>query len=527
MRVNNQRSEFFVNLVDQVSKLPILAVIGTVIQVYRNNSPLDPDELETATGNFRALCPFHPDEHLGSFVITQTAAKNMWFCFTDAFKYCCSTVIDFEERYFEFWNPDWDDTAREDYAEEKSQAFKQAVFHLARRFDLISEEEYKHYSVRKIDTNVIHHVQKQLENSKKKMTEIKKADQDVIDMVYSCMARVCRLSPAHEKHLKRERRLRDDDLADYFTFPTRKFFLAQHICQEAMLTVAKRIYENENREISSLKDLSDSEKTSLKATPELTKLAAQFPFVPGFFYNCNKDGRYIDFCSYTGIGFLVKDDEGHINGIQVRRDKINPGESRYVWFSSAFAQTKENCQGGVSCGSPGGIIFSKKKGNEPVLCITEGRFKAEQIAKCGNDAVYISGVSTWSSVLGMIDRVKGNRNMAFIMFDADMMGNVAVHSQLSDIAKELYRHKLYPILILWPKDRGKGFDDLVIGSGESYYKKLKYVPYNKFEPLYQKVLSETLESFDVKHVKDIPKDERTIFNTLMQKNVESAVGLNQ
>lgn len=312
----NQHGEFFVNLVEQVSKLPIALVIGSVIQIYRNNVPMEQCELENACGNFKALCPFHPDESLGSFVITQTPDKNMWYCFTDGFKACSWSTIDFEERYFDFWKPEWDDTLKDEYAQEKTKAFKQAVFHLARRFDLITEDEYKKYSSRRIDDSVVRHVQKKLDDKKKKM-ETKKADQDVIDMTYYCMARVCKLSPAHEKHLRRERRLSEADLADYFTFPTRKYELARHIYAEAALIMAKNNFGRPDREIKSLKDLTEQEKALLKSAPGLAKLEAQMPFVPGFFYDETR--KRIDFVSYTGIGFLVKDDKGHVNGIQVRR----------------------------------------------------------------------------------------------------------------------------------------------------------------------------------------------------------------
>ena len=126
---NNQKneSEFFEDLTQKVLKIPILQVIGSLEQVYDSRRrPLSKEELASATyGNYLALCPFHPDENLGSFVITPS--KNMWYCFTERIG---TSGIHYEMRKFR--DKDGNDLS-----------FREAVLHLNYRFGNITEEEYK------------------------------------------------------------------------------------------------------------------------------------------------------------------------------------------------------------------------------------------------------------------------------------------------------------------------------------------------------------------------------------------------
>ncbi len=256
----------------------------------------------------------------------------------------------------------------------------------------------------------------------------------------------------------------------------------------------------------------------------LDHLKMELQSVPGFYMN-EKENK-IDFSSYKGIGFLVKNDEGIPQGIQIRRDVVKEGESRYVWFSSSFAASSAGCSAGAPSGAPGGVIFPKEGKETASLCITEGRFKAEQIAKKGNIAVYISGVSTWKTVLPMVDRIKGDRKKVYVMFDSDMMGNTAVHSQLKEICCGLNNHGLKPYLLLWPIEKGKGFDDLVLTQGSVYYQYMVDVSYKRFELIYEKTLHDVLGNYSVTSVREIREsDRRASFNKEMQSSIQVAVGL--
>ena len=60
----------------------------------------------------------------------------------------------------------------------------------------------------------------------------------------------------------------------------------------------------------------------------MKQLKDELPYVPGFYRSSS--GR-IEFISYTGIGFVVRDDRKKPLGISVRKDKAQEGEKRYGW----------------------------------------------------------------------------------------------------------------------------------------------------------------------------------------------------
>ena len=68
----SRQAEYFVNLVEKVKEIPVMLVIGTLIQIYdHNRHPVEEKDLGTISyGNYLALCPFHAVEKLGSFVVT-------------------------------------------------------------------------------------------------------------------------------------------------------------------------------------------------------------------------------------------------------------------------------------------------------------------------------------------------------------------------------------------------------------------------------------------------------------------------
>ena len=494
-REGQRRAEYFASLVEKVKEIPVAVVVGTLVQIYdKSRNPVQEKDLAAlGSGNYLALCPFHADEKLGSFVITPD--KQMWYCFTENIGW---SGIHFEMMYFEM-------------------EFKDAVFHLARRCALISEEEYKRQAGKKMDEKMVKSIEKSMEKPAVRICG-HKAPPDVINTVYSLMPAVCGLKKEHERQLLKARGLSGVDLGDYFTFPTRKMDLPKRIYRETGEMMAKRKFGKPLRELSA------DEKDWMERSKALARLRDEIMNVPGFYMN-EKENR-IDFSSYKGIGFLVRDDSGRVQGIQIRRDVVKEGESRYVWFSSAFAATAPGCSGGAPSGAPGGVIFPKEGRESAALCVTEGRFKAEQIAKKGNIAVYISGVSTWRSILPMIDRIKGERKKVYVMFDADMMGNTAVHSQLKEICESLQQHGLKLFLLLWPIGKGKGFDDLVLSQGSSYHKCMVDISYRRFENLYDKAMQEVLSRYSVTRVRDIKEASvRAAFNKDVQEAVQKAVGL--
>lgn len=477
-RAKQQREEFLDRMLTEVHKIPVADVVGSVVDLVPKGRHL------------LGLCPFHADQNLGSFVVTPD--MNIWTCFAEGIG---GSPVKFVMEYYDL-------------------KYLPAAFRLAVDYGIITPEEYKKYSGKRWNENTVKRIQQRLEEPTK--VKAYKANEYIIAAVYNAIAKVCPLSEAHKKHLKRERKLSDAELADYFTFPTRRMDLAGKVFKEIAESLARKKYDK------NLQELDGDQLITLDK--QMQRVSSQMKYVPGFFFN--KNTNRVDFASYKGIGILARDDRGMAVGIQIRRDVVKPGEQRYVWFSSAFAQSQGYTEGGASSGSPGGFIKSKTETNaHHHVCITEGRFKAEKIAANGSDAIYVSGVSTWKSIIPVVKRVCKQGERVYLMFDADMLGNTAVKAQLSAMKDELEKLHLSPWLVLWRKSNGKGFDDLVIGKGEGYKKLLTYMKYEDFVPVYDKTLKQVLATFGVSSVRDLPQENREAFSTEMQEEMETNLDL--
>ena len=52
--------------------------------------------------------------------------------------------------------------------------------------------------------------------------------------------------------------------------------------------------------------------------------------IPGFFYD-KKRGK-LSFTGHKGLGILIRNSDSRIVAIQIRKDTIQEGDSRYIWF---------------------------------------------------------------------------------------------------------------------------------------------------------------------------------------------------
>lgn len=442
-------------------------------------------------GHVEMLCPFHLDTKLGSFKITPS--KNMWYCFT------CSKgggQVQFERDYYDL-------------------GFVDAVFHLSYRLGFISKAEYlKRGSSIKINCDAVNLSSNDIIETKKE----KKADPNIIHNVYFAMQKVCPLSDDDKEHLIKERGLDEEDLVNYFTYPTRRTNLPKkilnYIIDEYSVKKFGNIYKN----------LTKEQKAEVDNSNAINKLIEEFKYVPGFYYDTKKKKH--DFVSYKGIGLLAKDEKGKITGVQIRKsDSKKSKGSRYVWLSSAFAQMEPDYEGGASSGSPCGVIYPKDVSlDTAAICITEGRFKAEQIVKNNPAkpiAIYLSGVSTWKSIKDVFLNLKGHRKNVYMFFDADMMSNTAVHIQLKELCEWLQRQGVTSQLVLWKQSRGKGFDDLKLAYPDNFKELTNIVQFEAFEGLYKFFIEELLKKFEVKKITDIKKEDVEDFTKRLQALLET------
>lgn len=476
--VDDIKKEMEINGEEKIAQKYNLNSLFTKTNAHHATSFLDLNDHPSSS--LYAHCPFHNDEHIGSFLITPS--KNIWYCFTCGMG---GDAISFEEKFYGL-------------------SFVDAVWHLAYRLNIIDKKDYK---VKEINANNFNRKNYSRNQAFKKSYKEEKADDEVIASIYWALQKSCPLTDEHRNHLLNERGLSEKDLDSYFSFP-------EDDPKKLITRISSNIIEGycQKNFGKPYKKISVDEYKQLESSTGISKIEKQFKIVPGFFFNKNLNN--IDYIRYQGIGMMCKDDFGKTCGIQVRNDGTTKGMPRYLWFSSSSVIDRDDVIGGASPGSPGGIIFpDKNKIDTADICITEGRFKAEQIAKKGNVAIYVSGVSTWSSIKEMIVRVSKNyrKTKVFLIFDADLLGNKSVHNQLKGLAQFIRRQKLIPYVIIWSEKHGKGFDDLVLNNPRSYKKYMKAMSFKDFENEYQKAIA------NCRYVKE--KQE-------IQERIESHFGLN-
>jgi len=408
------KKEFIDDMMEKIKEIPTSDILSTRITLVQKGM------------NHHALCPFHHDKHMGSF--SANDHKGIWKCFScdiggDGIKFI---------------------------AEMDEINYLEAGFKVALMFNVITDEQYdtyfnhKRYSkddVKKIEERYIVKEKKEL----KKIAPV-----EVLDAVFRLFIESSRLMarkksgkmllPEDETMLKDVRGLTDKRIDEglYFTFPNRwvlKDFTAR----------INKAFPKKGMDI--LKD------------------------VPGFFYD-TKEERYT-FPKAKGIGIGIKNEYGQVIGIQIR---LHEG-GRYKWFSSSFTIAREDLTHGTSSGSPIDVVYPEVVTNRNII-ITEGRFKAEQIAKeVGSITISVQGITTWRKVVQLIKRLpqavekmceyQGDKpftiHTIMTAFDADIKYNINVYQQLKDMTDTIEQELGYPTYYLyWDAELGKGIDDLIL-----------------------------------------------------------------
>lgn len=423
-------------------------------------------------GHSKGLCPFHNDGKIGSFVATDS--KGIWKCFScgvggDAIKFVSLL---------------------------EGVNYLESAFKLAVEYGVISRSEYEEYFERKRYTpDFILNVERKYTEIDKKRMQNDIAKDYILDRVFRLFIEESRdlsrkskdnsiLSHEHMEHLMNERNLSEKEIRDgmYFTFPTRKVLSA----------FCRRIREEFRDEGEGI----------------LTK-------IPGFFFD--KKTERFTFSYHKGIGIGIKNANGQVVGIQIRHDKKNEGKSRYIWFSSSFASYDDKFEYGTSSGSPIDVVYPTTIKNQSVV-ITEGRFKAEQIAKqVGSIAISVQGVGSWRGIVKELENIPDSQivktllpNRKFTIgtvlsaFDADMNYNVNVFEQARKMtdALEKVEDLKYPVYYLsWDEALGKGMDDVLIAVGMSAIKRYDK---QKWDRQYENMIQDILEKENFLDIKKVP-----------------------
>lgn len=421
--------------------------------------------------HWMGLCPFHKDTKLGSFVVTPD--RGIWKCFSCGDEYA-GNGVKFVSLY-------------------KNLTYLEAAFQVALDFGLITNDEFSKYSNKKYDEEYLTKLEKRYSESKHTAPTPKKANPVVIRNVYQCLKDNCTLSENHRNALVNERKLSDERIEkDYFTCP---YNWKQ---KDAIVAKIKESYPAYNDEI-------------LKT-------------VPGFFYD--KKHKKITFSGYKGLCILIRNVQGEITGIQIRRDTVKPNDQRYIWFSSVFAYYKpDEYEGGCSCGSPLDVAFPLDE-NKTTLCITEGKFKLEKLVESGNISISAQGVTTWKEMSETIKNIQKHRTVrnVYIFFDADILGKHELFSQSLKMVKDI-KEKIPEINIryaFWSAKNGKGIDDCIIAGN---MKKIQYFYTNTAERICTEAYQAALKKYKISKLQELDKEKAEEFKNYLQNITELLLGL--
>lgn len=419
--------------------------------------------------HYMGLCPFHKDTHLGSFVVSPTTG--IWKCFACGDGYA-GNGVKFEMLY-------------------QNMGYLEAAFEVAKRHGIITFDEYQTYASKTYEKSYVTKLREKHEaENKKKMVSFTKANAMIVHNVYQAMKNASVLSKEHLESLTYERRLSMERISqDYFTFPV----------QAKAKTIAK----------------------IKKQFPEYTDDVLKT--VPGFFID-KKTGS-LSYAGYRGLGILIRNPDGFIEGIQIRKDIIHDGDSRYTWFSSSFAAyDQEQYDGGCGCNSPKDILYPLSDKQKHILCITEGRFKSEKLSEYGNTVISVQGVTSWRGIDVSITDIckKQPIHKIFLFFDSDILGKHALFEQtikLSRMIKEKFSEiSLY--YAVWEKNLGKGIDDCIIAGNLN---KVMYFSPSVMERIVNMQFEETLKDFNVESLRELPNEYAEAFISALQEACEQAL----
>ncbi|MFF2531446.1 CHC2 zinc finger domain-containing protein [Brevibacillus sp. NPDC058079] len=430
-------------------------------------------------GYHKGLCPFHHDRTIGSFDANDR--KKLWKCFS------CGAVGDTVKfiSLFDGIN------------------YLEAAFRIALDFKIISSWEFdEYYANRRYRKADIEKIQRRYEELDKEKLKSHIADDETLNRVFRLFIKSCDLSDAHKTHLMETRGLSEEEIANglYFTFPTRK--VLSKFCGK-------------------VRDSFGSEEV--------------LSTIPGFYKEPSKKtpGTMLyTFSKHKGFGIGIKNAKGQVVGIQIRHDDKGDKSTRYVWFSSSFAIDDEKYEGGTSSGSPVDVVYPDEVKNTTVF-VTEGRFKAEHIAKTtGSIAISVQGVTTWRGILKELEeipkspllkkRFKGEAyriHCLLAAFDSDMNYKYQVAGQLKTMTDHLEANSYYVYYLNWDEQFGRGIDDVLLSGNR---REIKRYDKEVWDVLYENMLNTLLENEDeYDKLCDVPEEiVKKYFETYVKTNIK-------
>ena len=265
-------------------------------------------------------------------------------------------------------------------------------------------------------------------------------------------------------------RLNLDATCDRKGAPPRRVFPMQSV-QECPITDIDTRHETYSALLSKLSLASDHRKNLLdrglsdeiidrmgyKTTPAVgtTMLAKQLlaegyylPGVPGF-YHANS-GEWCFVRENRGIMIPVRNPEGKIQGIQVRRDNLT--KRKFRWISSVGKTDGTPAEGWTHLSGP----------PQETVLLTEGPLKADVIhALTGQTVLAVPGVNSLSHLRSALEYMRSHGTQRIMTaFDMDYLSNPHIQNGYMELVRLLSEMSFQFGTYLWDPQY-KGLDDYV------------------------------------------------------------------
>lgn len=182
--------------------------------------------------------------------------------------------------------------------------------------------------------------------------------------------------------------------------------------------------------------------------------------IPGLFIKQGERKPYWTLAGSAGIVIPLRDVRGRIVALKVRADKPGKKGPKYSYITSSGRM------GAVQDGpSPMPTVHLPvhRSSSHQKIRLTEGELKADiATVLSGHLTISIPGVSTWRPAVPVLKKLTPEK--VLLAFDADARKNYNVARALQNTAIALQTEGFNVELETWPKEWGKGIDD-VLASG--------------------------------------------------------------
>lgn len=407
-----------------------------------------------------ALCPFHMDEHIGSFAID--TEKNMCWCFS------CNNGGGVVKSMQKIWNKGYIETALQ----------------IAADFNLIDANMYS----KLLGTE---HERQGKDVEVKKPQQKKRPSENTLIMwtkIYEFTATWFGLLDEDKDELLNKRNLPEERLSDYFSLKI-----------------------NDPRVISRL---------IFDIKSKFPNYADSLAEVPGFFEVKDRNRWQISMMESNSIGILLRNAKGYVCGVQTR-DKDPEAKVRYKYLSFKPSSKNKWVRKGGTVGTPIDVIIPQQHNNK--IAIVEGRFKAEILAQQGFITLSVQGVNNFKSIEIDIKEIEAQINGfikdIYVFYDADQLRNISVFQAGIKLGDYIKSKKKNPIFVLWNPELGKGIDDLILNGFKYEVHAYSFTDY-KTAFTEAKKYAERFCGIEEKPIISVTKEERLKFYDVFESKTK-------